>query len=93
MTVSPHTFIGSMLDRLGYGEWLISAETKYPQITLEGFERSKTLLLCPTEPYPFAQNLDRIRKTGFPAALVDGEKFSWFGLRSLRFLQQELGEE
>jgi hypothetical protein len=90
ITVSRSTFIGSVLEKLGYGDLLVSFDLKYPRIRLEDFDQSRTLLLFATEPYPFHRDLPTATETGFPAALVDGEKFSWFGLRSLRFLEEQL---
>jgi ABC-type Fe3+-hydroxamate transport system substrate-binding protein len=86
--VSRDTFIGSVFEQLGYGAYLIRFDQEYPEIALEDFDSSKTLLLFATEPYPFFRELDYLRGTGYPAALVDGEKYSWFGLRSLLFLEE-----
>jgi len=91
MCVSRNTFVGSMLGRLGYGEYLLQFDAKYPEIVLEDFEMSRTLLLFATEPYPFGRDLEAVGEMGYPSALVDGEKFSWFGLRTLRFLEKNLG--
>lgn len=88
IAVSKNTFIGSCLDFVS-----LSApefETKYPKIKLEDFDPKKTLLLFSSEPYPFAQEVDEIKALKFPSALVDGEKFSWFGVRSLSFLESQL---
>lgn len=88
MTLSRDTFVGSVLETLGYGTYLPAFDTLYPTISLDEFEPSRTLLLFPTEPYPFDQHLEIAEATGFPAAIVDGEKFSWFGLRTLLFLRK-----
>lgn len=91
MTVTKDTFIGSVLSLLGYGKFLVPLNGKYPRIHLDDFDRSLTLLLFASEPYPFRQPLKIASAEGFPSALVDGEKFSWFGLRSLHFLEEHLG--
>lgn len=85
MAVSRETYIGSVLEMMGHR--LETFDTKYPKIELENYDRETTLLLFSSEPFPFAKQTDEITKLGFPSALVDGELFSWFGLRSIRFLQ------
>jgi ABC-type Fe3+-hydroxamate transport system substrate-binding protein len=87
MAVSRNTFVGSMLSQLGYGGRLPQFSEKYPKIDLGDFDPAKTLLLFSSEPYPFAQKKQELQGLDFPAAIVDGEAYSWFGLRSLRFLQ------
>lgn len=87
MAVSHETFIGSVFDFLGLKARMWSGAEKYPEVDLAQFDLDTTLLLFSTEPYPFARKRDQIAGLGFPAALVDGEGFTWFGVRSLRFLQ------
>lgn len=86
MAVSPLTFIGSVLGRLGYADRLPSFQEKYPKVDLSDFDPAKTLLLFSSEPFPFATKSRELLALGFPCALVDGESYSWFGERSLRFL-------
>ncbi len=88
MGVAPQTFIGSMLARAGFSGLLVERSEPYPQLTTEAFAApERTLLLCSTEPYPFARFHAEVAALGCPAALVDGEAYSWFGVRSLRFLE------
>ena len=87
MTVSRDTFIGSVLNYVGYQ--LPVFEQKYPKIDLEQYDIKKTLVLYSSEPYLFAKDKEELKDLGFASALVDGEKFSWFGVRSLRFLVSE----
>lgn len=87
MAVSADTFVGGMLARVGVGERLPAFSEKYPKIDLADFSPAETLLLFASEPYPFGKKAAELRGLGFPAALVDGEAYSWFGIRSLRFLQ------
>jgi hypothetical protein len=87
MAVSAQTFIGSMLTQVGFGGRLPHFPEKYPKIDLQNFDRETTLLLLSSEPYPFGKKKQEIRSLDFPSALVDGEAYSWFGLRSLRFLE------
>ena len=93
MAVGPSTFIGSMFARLGFGAAHGELPGKYPAVDLAQFDRRRTVLLFSTEPYPFARYRDvmvELADSGFSAALVDGEAYSWFGVRSLQFLEQEL---
>lgn len=87
MTVSPQTFVGSMLTQVGYGKRLPQFSEKYPKIDLGNFDPEKTPLLFSSEPYPFGKKKQEMQSLDFPSALVDGEAYSWFGVRSLRFLQ------
>ena len=88
MAVSKNTFIGSVLQSLGVTLPLF--ETKYPKIDLSQYNPEETLVLFSSEPYPFAQHQQEIINMPFRSALVDGEKFSWFGVRSLQFLFESL---
>ncbi len=85
MSVGTGTFIGSMLKQLGIPT--VGFDERYPKIDLGDFDRAKTVLLFSSEPFPFLKHRQDLVKLGFAHAFVDGEKFSWFGLRALRFLQ------
>jgi ABC-type Fe3+-hydroxamate transport system substrate-binding protein len=85
MAVGRNTFIGSVLNYLGYE--LPSYDSKYPK--LSNLNKDKTYLFS-SEPYPFLKNKDWIKSCGVPSGLVDGESFSWFGVRSLKFLERNL---
>lgn len=87
MAVSKATFIGSMLKLFVDDQLLFDAEKKYPQITLEDLSEDSTLLLFSSEPFPFGKVRAELAKLPYASALVDGESWSWFGLRSLRFLE------
>lgn len=86
MAVSRNTFIGSVLDLLGLE--LIQFSEKYPQINLDDFDPKETLILFSSEPYPFLKRKQELSSIVFPHAFVDGEVFSWFGVRSLEFLEK-----
>lgn len=88
MAVGPDTFIGSVLRKTGYPVHGFSE--KYPVVDLSGFDRDSTLLLFSSEPYPFLRKRQGLEGLGFPYAFVDGESFSWFGVRALRFLESTL---
>jgi hypothetical protein len=86
MAVGRDTYIGSVLDLLGHE--LPQYETKYPKLS-EKLEESTTYLFS-SEPYPFLKRLDWIKSQDAATATVDGECFSWFGIRSLNFLEKML---
>lgn len=90
MAVSRETFIGDVCLKINV--WLETFDVKYPEISLEDYDPKTTLLLFSSEPFPFRKHVDAIRMLGFPAALVDGESMSWFGIRSLRFLESLANE-
>lgn len=83
MRVSPDTFIGDVL-RLFEINLEVSPK-KYPEITES--ELKKTFCLFSSEPFPFAQHINDLKKHGFRGVLVDGEKLSWYGIRTLKFLR------
>lgn len=88
MAVGPDTFIGSMLGKTGYP--VHGFVEKYPVVDFAEFYRESTLLLFSSEPYPFLRKREGLAELGFPYAFVDGESFSWFGVRALRFLESVL---
>ena len=90
MAAGENIFIQSMLDKLGYRSQRIEFKDKYPQINLGDYSPESTLLLFSSEPFPFANYRDQMEALGYDCALIDGEKFSWYGIRSLEFLEQEL---
>lgn len=87
MVVSKETFVGSMLQKLGIGKYLDNFDEKYPEINLENDDPETTLLMFSTEPYPFQKKVPELAKLPYPSLLVNGEFFSWFGIRSLVFLE------
>lgn len=84
MRVTRSTFIGSMLGLCGVR--LAEGEKKYPEFSFTNIDPARTLLLFSSEPYPFLRRRPQ-EAEAFAHAYVDGEAFSWFGQRSLRFLQ------
>ena len=87
MAVGPRTFIASLFRHLGYAGQEVKFGEKYPKIDLGAYSGEDTLLLFSSEPYPFAQEIENLKTLGFPAAIVNGESYSWFGIRSLEFLE------
>lgn len=90
MAVGRGTFIQSMLGRMGLDGYLPDHEQSYPVIHPTHLDPEETVLLCSSEPYPFARYREQMLDLGFSCALIDGEKYSWFGLRSLDFLETYL---
>lgn len=86
MVVSKSTFIGSILTHLGFSKLLPNYPTPYPKLASLG--EAKTLYLFSSEPYPFHKKKSEIENIEGYSAIVDGENFSWFGVRSLRFLER-----
>jgi ABC-type Fe3+-hydroxamate transport system substrate-binding protein len=97
MAVGRDTFIDSMFQFLGFSQNILATHTKgvsghakYPELDLQSFDPKDTVLLLSSEPYPFRKRNEFLKDYNFSAAIVDGELWSWFGVRSLRFLEEEL---
>lgn len=93
MCVGPGTYIESVLQFLFRRQALSLLPSsllwtgtrgggKYPEFDLEEVPES-SLLVYSSEPFPFSKDLARLR----PGLLVDGERLSWFGIRSIRYLE------
>ncbi|MGV0034938.1 MAG: helical backbone metal receptor [Candidatus Azotimanducaceae bacterium WSBS_2022_MAG_OTU7] len=87
MSISRNTFIGSVLTKTGLGEFLSDYSQPYPELTDNELPAADTGYLFSSEPFPFARHIEGLERKGFNGALVDGEFFSWFGLRSYRMLR------
>ena len=87
MAAGENIFIQSVLELIGVEKQRVKFNEKYPVINLEDFSPSETLLLFSSEPFPFHNFKQELLELGFPCALVDGELFSWYGIRSLQFLE------
>lgn len=87
MVIGPDTFIYSMLRAVGFGEYLERHANRYQEVPEAGMRRSDTFYLFSTEPYPFADKEMLLKSLGVAGAVVDGELYSWYGLRSYRFLE------
>lgn len=88
MSVSRETYIGSVLEALGAKLMVFPDESKYPVIELEEYKNS--FFLFSSEPFPFHKKMGELKGLGVEGAIVNGESYSWFGVRSLEFLKQEL---
>ncbi|MGB5855204.1 MAG: helical backbone metal receptor [Oceanisphaera sp.] len=88
MSVGRHTFIYSVFAHLGLGHKLLAFESNYPELSLEDIAALNPILLCSTEPYPFAKQLTTTQQElQQPAVLIDGEPLCWYGIHCLRYLE------
>ena len=90
MAAGSGTFIHAVLNHVGCSPWLDETREKYPELDAATLPKPETFYLFSTEPYPFARYVDELAAAGFRGAVVDGEFYSWFGIRSLRLLQMWL---
>ena len=90
MAVGPDTFIASVLTKLGAARYLTNHTDRYPELDASAMADPKTFHLFSSEPYPFGKHIEQLRASGLKGALVDGECYSWFGIRSYRFLRTHL---
>ena len=92
MAIGPGTFIASMLAAVGLSPGHLfprepaRGNPRYPVIEPESLP-GDAVLLASSEPFPFHRKRDALLALDRPVALVDGESFSWFGVRSLSFLE------
>ncbi len=86
MVVGRDTFIGDVLSRFQIE--LDLKEKKYFEISEE--ELKSSYCLFSSEPYPFEKEIEVLKQTGFRGQMVDGESFSWFGVRNLKFMKMFL---
>ena len=89
MVIGPGTFIYSMLQKVGFSEFLQPVHphsSRYMETAGVAMNRSDTFYLFSSEPYPFAKKEKLLGSLGVAGAVVDGELYSWYGLRSYRFL-------
>jgi ABC-type Fe3+-hydroxamate transport system substrate-binding protein len=88
MGAASGTFIHEMMTRAGLKN-CISDSNRYPELNSEDLESlNPELILLSSEPYPFQQKHLKEIQTLCPRArvlLVDGEMFSWYGSRLVKF--------
>ncbi len=87
MAIGPDTFIHSMLCQLGAGNYLTPHAEKYPTIDIDALNPDETVLLFSTEPFLFAHHKEALMELGFSCGLIEAEYTSWYGVRSLNFLE------
>ncbi|MCW8950890.1 MAG: helical backbone metal receptor [Sedimenticola sp.] len=90
MAIGEGTFIHSMLCRMGMAGRLITHKAKYPEIALSDLDPEKVVLLFSSEPFPFERYRVELLELGYSCGLINGESYSWYGTRSLSFLETHL---
>ena len=90
MAIGPNTFIWSMLEKLGFSDYLIKRVDKYPNLGDDIQADPNTFYLFSSEPFPFERYKNELAEKGFYGAVIDGESYSWYGIRSLVFLEAQL---
>lgn len=88
MSVSHETYIGSVLEKLGVTLVEFPEGEKYPVIEIEDYKDS--FFLFSSEPYPFHKKISDLKALGIEGAIVNGESYSWFGVRGVEFLREAL---
>jgi len=88
MRVSRPCFIASVLETLGASQWLVDHDKKYPEFQLNDFNLDTTYFLFSSEPFPFHRKKKELMELGIQGSIVDGECYSWFGIRTLLFLEK-----
>ena len=91
MAAAPQTFIGSVLELVGLQGKLAPFERSYPTLDFGSLDPARDVLLFSTEPFPFLKKRSELTSLRVTSAIVNGESFSWFGSRSLRFLEGLFG--
>lgn len=89
MSVSRETYIGSVLEKLGAKVHSFPPGDKYPVVEIE--EMQNSFFLFSSEPFPFQKKVNELKALDLEGAIVDGESYSWFGVRSIEFLRHHLG--
>jgi ABC-type Fe3+-hydroxamate transport system substrate-binding protein len=98
MTVSPPTYIASMLAEVGLqvvGPWLTDAtqdEKRYPQLSdTQALKCEPQVILFSSEPYQFTSAdfsaTDAWAPLSVPRLMIDGEMVSWYGPRAIQGLR------
>lgn len=90
MAIGQQTYIYSVLEKLGFAAYLPAHTSKYPQLQEPQLRKPGTFLLFSSEPYRFMRYHNELTEQGFQGAIVDGELYSWFGVRSLNAITNYL---
>lgn len=91
MIVQPQTFIGSLCKKIGIPLISYPSQKLYPEVDLNWLLDQKNIgFIFSSEPYPFFNREEELKGLNPACAMVDGEKYSWFGVRALEFLESEL---
>lgn len=86
MAIGADTFIDSMLTQLGFGDFLPAHSQPYPELSNDEMAKDEVFYLFSSEPFPFVRHKQALLDQDFNGVIVDGELYSWFGIRSYRQL-------
>lgn len=82
MALGAPTYGSSLLAQLGVANSFDDLGP-YPEVTLEAaIERGTTLVIAPSEPYPFAERHRQLLESVAPTVLIDGRDLLWWGART-----------
>lgn len=85
MTAGHSNYINALLDQLGFRNVFADRESRYPEVTdADLIAMNPKIVLLSSEPFPFKdKHLAEIQAflPGAHVLLVDGEMFSWYGVR------------
>ncbi len=83
MTINDDTYGATLLRRLGVELVSDGEPDRYPTMDLdEARTRGCTVVLAPTEPYPFAERHRSMLEALAPTVFVDGQDLFWWGVRT-----------
>lgn len=89
MSINKNTFINEILSKVSFTNVFKNHKNRYPEISEEELLNEKpNFIFLSSEPYPFKEKHLNYFKTKFPLSrtiLIDGEMFSWYGSRLLKF--------
>ncbi|MEW9668917.1 helical backbone metal receptor [Ammoniphilus sp. 3BR4] len=88
MAAGKNTYIHSMLHQCGFENVFQDLEGRYPVVDVKIIRQQQPeFLFLSSEPFPFSQEHLKEIQASLPsvkAVLVDGEMFSWYGVRMLK---------
>lgn len=82
MGIGQGTFISDVMGLIGIH---LNRIEKYP--VLSESDLKKSFCFFSTEPFPFESKMAELSDAGLNGCLIDGEKISWYGIRTIRFLE------
>lgn len=86
MVVGPNTFIGFLIEKLGFINLISDCSARYEELSAETIAKlNPDHILLSSEPFPFAEKHAAKIREFYPGKIhfVDGEIFSWYGSRML----------
>jgi ABC-type Fe3+-hydroxamate transport system substrate-binding protein len=80
MSIGDDTYGASLLARVGIGNALADATTRFPEVDLDAVVAD--VVLAPSEPYPFGERFRAELEVVAPVVFVDGRDLFWWGSRT-----------